>query len=124
MTTRGLGLVVLSALLTVASNLMLRGGVTRAGGLALSLNTLAGDLLKLAAQPLFMTGLTLYGTAALVWFSVLSTENLNTSYPLLVSLTFILVTLGATMFYREPISWQKVLGIGVILTGIILIARA
>jgi multidrug transporter EmrE-like cation transporter len=124
MTTRGLGLVVLSALLTVVSNLMLRGGVTRAGGLALSLNTLAGDLLKLAAQPLFITGLVMYGTAALVWFSVLSTENLNTSYPLLVSLTFILVTFGATMFYREPISWQKVLGIGVILTGIILIARA
>jgi multidrug transporter EmrE-like cation transporter len=123
-TERGLLLVGLSALLTVASNLMLRGGVTRAGGFALSPVSLVSDLLRLARQPLFVAGLALYATAALVWFRVISTENLNSSYPLLVSLTFVLVTLGATLFFREPVSWQKVLGLGVILAGIVLVARA
>ena len=124
MSERGLLLVGLSALLTVASNLMLRGGVTRAGGFALSLASLISDLLRLARQPLFVAGLVLYAMAALVWFRVISTENLSSSYPLLVSLTFVLVTLGATVFFREPVSWQKVLGLGVILAGILLVARA
>ncbi|MEW6715929.1 MAG: hypothetical protein AB1345_00265 [Chloroflexota bacterium] len=123
MSERGLLLVGLSALLTVASNLMLRGGVIRAGGFTLSPGTLISDLLRLARQPLFLTGGVLYAMAALVWFRVISTENLNNSYPLLVSITFVLVTLGATMFFREPVSWQKVLGLGVILVGIVLVAR-
>ena len=124
MSKLGLLLVGLSALLTVASNLMLREGLTRAGGFGLSLSTLISDLLRLARQPLFVAGLVLYATAALVWFRVISTENLNSSYPLLVSLTFVLVTLGATVFFHEPVSWQKVLGLGVILAGIVLVARA
>mgnify|MGYP001063583281 CR=1 FL=1 len=124
MTERGLLLVGLTALLTVVSNLTLRGGVMRAGGFALSLATMVSDLWRLAHQPLFVTGVVLYATAALVWFRVISTENLNSSYPLLVSMTFVLVTLGATVFFREPISWPKVLGLGVILVGIMLIARA
>jgi multidrug transporter EmrE-like cation transporter len=124
MSKLGLLLVGLSALLTVASNLMLRAGVTRAGGFALSPGSLISDLLRLARQPLFVAGVALYATAALVWFRVISTENLNSSYPLLVSLTFVLVTLGATVFFREPVSWQKVLGLGVILAGILLVARA
>ena len=37
--------------------------------------------------------------------------------------TFVLVTLGATVFFHEPVSWQKVLGLGVILAGIVLVAR-
>jgi multidrug transporter EmrE-like cation transporter len=124
MTTRGLWLVALSALLSVSSNLMLRGGVARAGGFSLSPSALIGGLLRLVRQPLFVVGLALYATAALVWFHVISTENLNSSYPLLVSLTFVLVTLGATVFFHEPVSWQKVVGLGVVLIGILLVARA
>ena len=124
MSERGLLLVGLSALLTVASNLMLREGVTRVGGFGLSPRTLVSDLLRLARQPLFVAGLVLYAMAALVWFRVIATENLNSSYPVLVGLTFVLVTLGATVLFREPASWQKVLGLGVILAGIVLVARA
>jgi multidrug transporter EmrE-like cation transporter len=124
MSGRGLLLVVLSALLTFASNLLLRAGVTRAGGFELSAGGLIGNLLGLARQPLFICGMALYATAAIVWFRVIATENLSTTYPLLVSMTFVLVTTGAVVFFREPISWQKVLGIGVILVGIALVARA
>jgi multidrug transporter EmrE-like cation transporter len=124
MSERGMLLVGLSALLTFTSNLMLRSGVMRAGGFRLSLGRLVSDLSNLARQPLFVAGLALYGAAALVWFRVISTENLNSSYPVLVGLTFLLVTLGATVFFHEPISWQKVLGLGLILIGILLVSRA
>jgi len=124
MSGRGMLLVALSAFLTFASNLMLRAGVTRAGGFGLSMGTIASDLTRLARQPLFVSGLVLYAIAALVWFRVISTENLNSSYPLLVGLTFALVTSGATVFFHEPLSWRKVLGLGLIFTGILVVSRA
>lgn len=123
MTHRGFILVVISALLTVMANLMLREGVVRAGGFSLSTGTLAREIANLLRQPLFDTGMFLYGLASLVWFRVLSTEELSSSYPLLVSLTFLLVTLGAVLLFREPLSIRKVIGLGVILAGILLVAR-
>lgn len=124
MTSRGLLLLILSALCTVAANLLLRGGILRAGGFALSLDRFKGQSLGLAQQPMFVSGFLLYGVAALIWFRVLSTEDLTLSYPLLVSLTFILVTLGAAYFFHEQLSWRKVLGISIILVGFLLTIRA
>ncbi len=79
-------------------------------------------LLRLAAQPLFDLGFILYGLAAFVWFRVVSTEELSTAYPLLVSLVFIFVTLGASALFRESITLRKVAGLAVILLGIFLVA--
>jgi multidrug transporter EmrE-like cation transporter len=124
MSLQGIVWVGIAALMTVAGNLMMREGVVRAGGLALAFPTLFRDLTHLARQPLFDIGVLLYGFASLVWFRIVSTENLNSSYPLLVSLTFIFVTIGATIIFKEPLPLQKIAGIGVILLGIILIATA
>lgn len=124
MTTRGLVLVGSAALLTAAGNLMLREGVTRAGGFALSLAHLGADFLRLFREPLFLSGLALYFTAAVVWFRVISTEALSSSYPLLVSLTFLCVTVGATVFFHEQLSVQKLVGLAILLLGIVVVARA
>ena len=122
MTFSGLVLVILSALLTVAANLLMRAGILRAGGFHLDLYTIREPILSLLRQPLFLVGVVLYGTAAIVWFRVLSFENLSNSYPLLVSLTFALVTLGAAFFFHEQISLLKIVGLLVILGGIIMVA--
>jgi multidrug transporter EmrE-like cation transporter len=123
MSEHGLLFVFFAALLTVTSNLTLRAGVVRAGGFIPTVPTLVDDLFKLAKQPLFLTGVVLYSTAALVWFRVISTENLNSSYPILVGCTFLMVTVGATIFFTEPISFVKVIGICLILVGIVVISR-
>jgi len=123
MTHKGFILVVISALLTVMANLMLRAGVVKAGGFSLSTETLAREVASLLRPPLFDMGMFLYGLASLVWFRVISTEELSRSYPLLVSLTFLLVTLGAVLLFRESLSIRKLIGLGVILAGILLVAR-
>ena len=124
MTSRGLILLIASALCTVGANLLLRGGILRAGGFTLSLDRVKDQVLGLCRQPMFVVGVVLYGVAAIIWFRVLSTEDLSLSYPLFVSLTFVLVTLGAACFFREHISWQRALGMFVILAGFVLTARA
>lgn len=123
MSSQGFMFIIIAALMTAASNLMLRAGITRAGGFAISLSSLGQDLIDIARQPLVVIGVIFYGLAALVWFRVVSTENLNTSYPVLVGLTFTLVTIGATLIFREPISVPKAIGLGLIFIGIVVVSR-
>ena len=124
MSTRGLVLLLITCICTVSGNLLLRAGVLRAGGFGGASGTLASQLLRLALEPRFVTGFCLYGISALVWFAVISVENLSTSYPVLVSLTFMLVTLGSVLFFGERISTQKVIGLAIILAGVLLVSRA
>lgn len=124
MVSKALLLVFISALLTAVANLALRGGVLGAGGLSLSPNLFLVQMGALLKQPLFVIGVLFYGIAAIVWFAALSLENLTTSYPILVGMTFVMVGLGAVVFYGEFISAQKLAGIATILLGIALVARA
>ena len=55
---------------------------------------------------------------------MISMESLSTCYPLLVSITFVLVTFGSVFFFGEHISLQKLIGMAVILGGIVAVSRA
>ena len=121
MTLVGWWLVLFSAGLQVAGTLMLRSGVDRAGGFAGNLAEVPAALLRLASQPIFDLGFILYGLAALVWFRVLATQPLSRAYPLLVSLTFLFVTLGAVTLFQESMTARKLVGLAIILVGIFLI---
>ena len=122
MSTRGLILLLAACLFTVSGNLLLRAGVVAAGGFRLSSGALS-QLLKLAYEPRFVSGFILYGLASLSWFSVISMENLSTAYPVLVSISFVLVTFGSVFFFGERISPQKVIGMAIILAGIVVVLR-
>ena len=124
MTTVGLWLVVLSAVCTAVANLMMRRGVLNIGHFQLSAGAMKAQVLALAQQPLFVIGFLLYGVAALIWFRVLASEPLSSSYPMLVSLTFLLVTVGAMLVFGEKMNALKIAGLVVILGGILMVSRA
>ena len=123
MSSTGIFLVLIAAALTMAANLLLRAGIDAAGGFAFggfmeTVHTLAG----LFMQPLFTLGFIIYFLAAVVWFRVVATEPLSLAYPMLVSLTFIMVTAGAVLLFGEPFSLRKVVGLAIILTGIAIVS--
>lgn len=123
MTTIGYALVLLTALVTMAANLLLRAGIDAAGGFAPhGAAGIAAAVLRLFLQPLFAIGFLAYFLASVIWFRVVATEPLSVAYPILVSLTFTLVTAGAVVFFHESLSWQKVLGLATILGGIVIIS--
>src|SRR4030042_1002446 len=123
MTTRGLVSVLISALLTVIANLLMRSGIDRAGGFPSQLDEIPKALISLIKQPLFDIGFISYGISAIIWFRVVASELLSAAYPLLVSLTFLFVTLGAVVLFHEKLSWGKVFGLVIILFGIFIIGR-
>lgn len=124
MTTLGWWLVFASAGLQVGGTLLLRAGIDRVGGIGSSVAELPAGLLRLAGDPVFDIGFVLYGLAALVWFRVIDTQPLSTAYPLLVSLTFIFVSLGAVVLFGESLSWRKIVGIAILLIGVFIVGRS
>jgi multidrug transporter EmrE-like cation transporter len=116
--------IVVCAILTVLANLLMRYGLLKSGGLALNRGDWLAGWGATLIQPTFLTGVLLYGLAAVVWFYALSITEVSTGYPLLVGLTFALVTVGAIVLFKESLNPLKIVGIFIILAGIVILARA
>lgn len=119
MTLSGWMYMLVSALCAVGANLLLRIGLEKQGDFEASIL----DYISLLKQPAFITGLLCYAFATLCWIRVLSSEPLNVAYPLLVSITFALVILSASLIFHEAFGLQKLAGIVFILIGITLMAQ-
>lgn len=124
MSTRGMILILAGAFLTAGANLLLRRGVRAGGGFGFAPGSLFQQILNLMQQPAFVIGMILYALAAFVWFAVVGIEDLSISYPAMVSLVFVLVNAGAVIFFGEQLSAQKLIGMLIILTGVVVVARA
>jgi multidrug transporter EmrE-like cation transporter len=118
-TLAGFLLLLLTGLCMAVANFLMKSGIGEAGGFALSLSGLLG----LVRQGKFVAGFLLSGIAALMWFRILATQKLSTCYPLFVSLTYTLITVGAFYFFHEKMSLQKLAGLGAIVAGIVVVAR-
>src|SRR5262245_44306623 len=73
--------------------------------------------LEIIPSAAFYHRLVIYLLASVVWFRVVATEPLSLAYPLLVSLTFTMVTACAVLFFKKPVSLRKVVGLAAILIG-------
>lgn len=115
----GFVLLLLTAVFMAVANLLIKNGIAQAGGFTPSLSS----LLQLLRQPVLVAGSLLTGIAGLLWFRILATQKLSTCYPLFVSLTYWLITIGSFYFLHEKISIQKLVGLVVIIIGITTVAR-
>jgi multidrug transporter EmrE-like cation transporter len=115
----GFLLVLLTAACMAVANVLMTNGIAQAGGFSPSISA----LFSLLRQPKFDAGFLLSAIAALMWFRVLATQKLSTCYPLFVSLTYALITIGAFYFLHEKVSAQKLLGLAIIIVGITTVAR-
>jgi multidrug transporter EmrE-like cation transporter len=118
-TLAGFVLLLLTAACMAVANVLMKNGIAQAGGFTPSVRA----VIALLRQPAFVGGFWLSGIAALMWFRILATQKLSTCYPLFVSLTYTLLTLGAFYFLHEKISIQKIVGLLIIIAGITTVAR-
>lgn len=70
--------------------------------------------------PALFWGLSAYGLSMLLWLKALSQVELSTAFPYL-SLNFIGILLAARFHLAEPLGTSRILGAGLILTGVILV---
>ena len=114
MNCAGFLLIAAAAVCTAISNLSLRHGIRHIGGFGVT---------AFLSDPACVIGLLLQAVAALIWFRVLAVMEVSRSYPMLVSLTFLMVMAGSVLVFGEPMSWRKATGLVVIIGGIKLSAQ-
>lgn len=109
--------------LNAAAQLLLKAGTNAVGVIQLTPETWFATGLKLVTQLPILGGLACYGISLVVWIVGLSRVDVSLAYPLL-SLGYVMGTLGAWYFLGEIVSAQRLLAIGVIIVGVVLLTRS
>lgn len=109
--------------LNALAQLLLKAGTNAVGAIHLTADNWLPTGIKLATQMPIIGGLTCYVLSVVVWIIGLSRVDVTIAYPML-SLGYIINALGAWYFLGEMVSGQRILAIGVIIIGVILLARS
>ena len=116
--------IITGVILNAAAQLLLKAGTNALGGaIHLTRDNWFMTGLKVATQWPIVLGLVCYGVSLVVWILGLSRTDVTVAYPML-SLGYVIGAVGAWMFLGEVISPQRMLAIGVIMLGVVLLARS
>ena len=116
-------MLVVSVFSNVTANILLKKGVISFGGLSGQKAKLFLELTKAATNPFVILGIGLYGFSFLIWLRILSFNDLSRAYPIFATIVFLLTTAGSVIFLNENVSFLRLIGIGIMLLGIFLVAR-
>jgi len=115
--------IISGVLLNACAQLLLKAGTNALGGaIHLTMATWFQTLVKVFTQLPIVGGLACYGLSLVVWIIGLSRTDVTIAYPML-SLGYVVSAFGAWMFLGEAVSPQRLVAIGVIIVGVVLLAR-
>ena len=110
-------------LLNAFAQLWLKAATRISGPLVATDARLMDRALQLLTVPSLWYALTAYGVSVIVWIVGLSRVPVSQAYPLL-SLGYVLNIGLAWWLFGEIPNVQRVLGVGVIIAGVVLVARS
>ena len=112
-------------LLNAVAQLLLKAGASSAGQISLSAGTPAlwRTAAGLAGHPAILGGLACYAISVVVWIVALSRVEVSIAYPML-SIGYVVNAMLAWWLFGEEVNAQRWLGIGVIVIGVVLVARS
>ena len=115
--------IISGVLLNACAQLLLKAGTNALGGaIHLTMSNWFETFIKVATQLPILGGLACYGISLVVWIIGLSRTDVTIAYPML-SLGYVVSAFGAWMFLGEAVSPQRLVAIGVIMLGVVLLAR-
>lgn len=115
--------VLLTVLLTVYGQLVIKWQVSRAGGLPAESPAKLWFLLRLLLNPWIASGLVAALLAALSWMAAMTRLELSFAYPFM-SLSFVIVLVLSAVLLREPLTVHKLVGLGLIMLGLFVSTRS
>lgn len=108
--------------LTVYGQLIIKWRILQFGSLPEGLSQTLQFLFKLFLDPLILSGFFAGFLASLAWMAAMTKFDLSHAYPFM-SLNFVVVLLLSGWLLSEPLSLQKVVGVGLIVAGTLVVAR-
>jgi drug/metabolite transporter (DMT)-like permease len=118
MSFNGWLLILINGITAASSNILLKFIITRVGGISFSVDNMS----KLVLSPPFFLGILLYFVSSFLWFYIIAIEPISIAYPVLVSVVFFLITIGAAIFLGEVLSMLRLIGLILIIGGLFIVS--
>lgn len=116
-------LVLAGVLLNAAAQLLLKAGTNRIGAFSFALQNIVPIGTQIATSPHVLAGLGCYVVSVVVWILALSRVPVSVAYPML-SIGYIVNAIAAWALFGESLTAQKLVGIGFIVVGVVLVGRS
>jgi len=116
-------LVLTGVMLNAVAQLALKAGVRDIGPIALKFSQVMPVGLRMMSEPYLWTGLGCYVISVVVWILALSRVDVSIAYPML-SLGYVVNAIAAWWLFGEVMSPARVIGIGIIILGVYVLARS
>lgn len=116
------GLILFGVLLNASAQLLLKAGMNHVGHFAFSWANVVPIGMKIAFNPYVFGGLCCYVISVGVWLLALSRIEVSIAYPML-SVGYIVNAIAAYYLFGEDLSILRIAGIGVIIIGVIMVAK-
>lgn len=113
-------LLIPAILFSTTGELLFKLGMNRIGGFEFSADAIRAVLPRILLNPLIWLGFLGFGLGAVFWLAVLSRVPLSLAYPIL-ALSYFVVVIEARLILRERVTWQRLLGVGVIVVGVVIV---
>ncbi len=123
MTWAAFALVMTGVLLNAIAQLALKASVSDTGIISLDMQSLMSSAGSLVTNLWLWVGLICYGISVVVWILALSRVDVSIAYPML-SIGYIVNAIAASHLFNEPLGIGKVVGIGIIIVGVYVLARS
>lgn len=117
------GVLFLGVLLNAAAQLALKAATQVSGPIRVEWPGVWQSTAQVFSLPALWFALTCYALSVLVWLIGLSRVPVSQAYPLL-SLGYVINALFAWWLLGEALSAQRLVGVGVVIAGVALIARS
>lgn len=123
MSAVALGLLLAAIVLGTGAQLLLKAGTNAVGPFAFTLDNALPVGMRLATEPRILGGAGCYVVSLAIWIMALSRVEVSVAYPML-SIGFALNAMLAWWLLGEMVTPMRMLGIGVIIVGVWLVARS
>jgi multidrug transporter EmrE-like cation transporter len=123
MTWAAFALVITGVLLNAIAQLALKASVSETGVISLDLPSLMSSASSLIVNVWLWLGLVCYGVSVVVWILALSRVDVSIAYPML-SIGYVLNAVAAWHLFDEPLGPGRLIGIGIIILGVYVLARS
>ena len=118
MTPSEFGLFLISILMSVAGQWLLKAGALKL--VQVNSGNLSSHVLGILTTPELLAGLTCYGLGAIAYILLLTRVKLSIAGPA-VALVYVFSVLLGYFIFRESIPLSRVVGLGLIICGVVLV---
>ena len=123
MSALSFSLVLFGVLLNAAAQLLIKAGTNSVGHFDFNLENVMPIGWELATQPSILGGMVCYVISLIVWIMALSRVQVSIAYPML-SIGYVVNAIAAYFLFGEAVGMQRLLGIGIIIIGVYVVARS